>query len=80
MTAGTQCDTCRAFGPPHAPGWFVLYQYPGNDEDDPRPSVLSALFGNPSEPFTFCTVKCLAEFATARALVEGQPAPEEPAP
>ena len=34
-------------------------------------------FGNPSEPLTFCTVKCLAEFATARALVEGMPAPKE---
>lgn len=77
MTAGTQCDTCRRFGPVHAPGWFTLFQFPGDDE---RPSILSALFGgNPSEPLTFCTVKCLAEFATARALVEGQPAPEEPA-
>ena len=75
MTAGTQCDTCRAFGPPHAPGWFVLHQYPGDEE---RQSVLSALFGNPSEPLTFCTVKCLAEFATARALIEQQPAGEEP--
>ena len=75
MTAGTQCDTCRAFGSPHAPGWFVLYQYPA--AEDAPPPLLSALFGNPSEPLTFCTVKCLAEFATARALVEGMPAPKE---
>ena len=39
---------------------------------------MSALFGNSHEPLTFCTVKCLAEFATARALVEEQPAGEEP--
>ena len=76
MTAGTQCDTCRTFGPPHVPGWFVLYQYPA--DNDQLPSIMSALFGNPSEPLTFCTVKCLAEFATARALVEEQPAGEEP--
>ena len=78
MTAGTQCDTCRAFGPPHAPGWFVLYQYPAGEET--APSILSALFGNPSEPLTFCSVRCLAEFATARTLIEGQPAPEGPQP
>jgi len=76
MTAGTQCDTCRAFGSPHAPGWFVLYQHPSGE--DGAPSIMSALFGNPSEPLTFCSVGCVAEFATARSLVEGQPAPEEP--
>lgn len=75
MTAGAQCDTCRVFGPPHAPGWFVLYQYPVEEEQQ-VPSIMSALFGNPSEPLTFCTVKCLAEFATARSLIEGQAAPE----
>lgn len=78
MTAGTQCDTCRKFGPSHSPGWFCLWQQPGDDEG--RAPILAALFGNPSEPLTFCTIKCLAEFATARALVEGQPAPEEPSP
>ncbi len=76
MTAGTQCDTCRAFGPPHPPGWFYLGQQPG--EDRAPSSLVAALFGNPSEPLTFCSIKCLAEFATARALVEEQPAGEEP--
>ena len=74
MTAGTQCDTCRVFGPSRPAGWFYLMQQPA---DDGQPSILSALFGNPSEPLTFCSVKCLAEFATARALVEELPAPED---
>ncbi len=77
MTAGTQCDTCRTFGPPHPPGWFYLIQQPG-DGNPPPASLAAALFGTPSEPLTFCTVKCLSEFATARALVEEQPAGEEP--
>ncbi len=76
MTAGTQCDTCRTFSPPHPPGWFYLGQQPGADQAPP--SLAAALFGNPSEPLTFCGIKCLAEFATARALVEEQPAGEEP--
>lgn len=78
MTAGNQCDNCRKFGPSHAPGWFSLMQQPG-DEEQPR-SILGALFGTPSEPLTFCTVRCLSEFATARALIEGQADPEVPRP
>lgn len=61
MTAGTQCDNCRKFGPSHAPGWFYVAQQPG--ERDEPPTVFAALFGNPSEPLTFCTVKCLSEWA-----------------
>ena len=75
MTAGVQCDTCRTFSPSHAPGWFFLSQIPGEEQ---VPSIMTKLFGNSCEPLTFCTVKCVAEFATARALVEEQPAGEEP--
>ena len=34
MSAGTQCDNCRVFGPQHAPGWFYLGQQP-RDDDEP---------------------------------------------
>jgi len=63
VTAGTQCDNCRTFGPSRAPGWFYLGQQPG---EETAPSILSALFGNPEEPLTFCTIKCLAEWAYVR--------------
>ena len=66
MSAGTQCDNCRVFGPQHAPGWFYLGQQP-RDDDEPA-SVLTALFGRPSEPLTFCTVKCLADWAYVHAM------------
>lgn len=64
MTAGTQCDNCRTFGPPHAPGWFYLGQQPAGGEQ-PQ-SLAAALFGNPSEPLTFCSIRCLADWAYVR--------------
>ena len=66
MTAGVQCDNCRVFGPSRAPGWFHLMQQPG--EDDSPPSLFTALFGNPGEPLTFCTVRCLADWAYVHAM------------
>ena len=65
MTAGVQCDNCRRFGPPHAPGWFFVAQQPGENEPS---SFMTALFGKHGEPLTFCTVKCLAEWAYVHAV------------
>ena len=76
MTAGVQCDNCRVFGPSRPPGWFVLAQQPR--EDDEPPSVLAALFGNSSEPLTFCTVKCLADWAYVHAMTGEAAAGSEP--
>ena len=75
MTAGVQCDNCRTFGPQRPPGWFVLGQQPR--DDDERPSVLAALFGNPSEPLTFCTIECLRDWAYVHAETDGAAAGSE---
>lgn len=74
MTAGIQCDTCRVFSP-SGNGWLTLARLE-------RTSIMEQLFpGGPQEyPPAFCTWKCLADYAIVRTLVEGQPAPEEPAP
>lgn len=75
MTAGTQCDNCRTFGPQRAPGWFCVAQQPGEEE---TPSVLSVLFGNPEQPLTFCGIGCLADWAFVRkaaAELGTEPAP-----
>ena len=77
MSAGTQCDNCRRFGPSHAPSWFFLAQQPGDEE---VVSVMAALFGRPREPFTFCTVRCLAEWAYVHAAAVGAPDGTEPPP
>jgi hypothetical protein len=75
VSAGTHCDNCRVFGPSHPPGWFYLGQQPGPEEAPP--AILTALFGNPSEPLTFCTIKCLAEWAYVRnAAAEALPGTE----
>jgi hypothetical protein len=65
VTAGNQCDNCRKFSPGHTPGWLYLIQQP--DESD-EPPIIAALFGTPSEPLTFCTVKCVAEYTYAKAI------------
>jgi hypothetical protein len=64
MTAGTQCDNCRVFGPSRPAGWFYVAQQPS--EEEPASSLAAALFGNPQEPLTFCTVRCLADWAYVR--------------
>ena len=47
MSAGTQCDNCRVFGPQHAPGWFYLGQQPRDGESRPLSSLLCSA-GRPS--------------------------------
>jgi hypothetical protein len=76
VTAGVQCDNCRVFGPSRAPAWFYVAQQPG--ETDEPPSVLAALFGNPSEPLTFCTIECLRDWAYVHAETNGAAAGTEP--
>jgi hypothetical protein len=63
VTAGVQCDNCRLFGPQRAPGWFCVAQQP---DEEAAPSVISVLFGLPEQPLTFCTIKCLADWAYVR--------------
>ena len=74
MTAGVQCDTCRTFTPEPSGQWLHLVPHP-----DPVSSILSSVLGSRSGPSaSFCSVQCLAEYAIARALVEGYAAGEEP--
>ena len=75
MTAGTQCDNCRVFAPPHPPGWFFLGQQPGEEE---APSALSVLFGRSPEPLAFCTIACLADWAFVQKLAAEASAGSEP--
>jgi len=72
MTAGSQCDNCRTFAPSHPPGWFYVAQQPG---EEAVPSLAAALFGKPSEPLTFCSVKCLSEWAYVRNAASEAAAP-----
>lgn len=66
MTAGIQCDTCRKFSPTGA-GWLALNNLAA------QVSFMDMLTGPQEYPPAFCTWKCLADYAIARALVEGQP-------
>jgi len=71
VTAGVQCDTCRKFSPSGG-NWLHLGRI------TERVSFMDILTGAPQEyPPAFCTWKCLADYAIARALLEGQPAGEE---
>jgi hypothetical protein len=76
MTAGLQCDTCRKFGPQQA-GWLYLVQHPPAEQSP----LMALVYGSQSvssEPLTFCSVRCVAECAVARVLVEGPAAGQEP--
>jgi hypothetical protein len=65
---GLQCDTCRRFSVSPA-GWLYLVRHPGEQ------SPLAGLFGTPAEPLTFCSMRCVAEYAYAQA-VTSEPATE----
>jgi hypothetical protein len=73
VTAGLQCDTCRTFAPQSSPRWLYLVQQPSEP-----PSFVESVLGTRTEPLTFCSMRCIAEYAVARALVEGKPAGTEP--
>ena len=74
MTAGLQCDTCRTFAPQGSPRWLYLVRQP----PEPPSFVESMLGSSRAEPLTFCSMRCVAEYAVARALVEGNAAGTEP--
>ena len=72
MTAGVQCDNCHTFAPMPAPGWLHVLQ-------QGEPGFLASLTGSgPEVLWTFCTVLCMAQYAMARALINGNAAGEEP--
>jgi len=73
MSAGHQCDTCRKFMPQNAPGLLYLVQQPQES-----PSFITQMFGTPSEPLTFCTMRCVAEYAYVQMVAESKPAGTEP--
>ena len=74
MSAGSQCDTCRTFLPQHAPGLLYLVQ-----QQQPT-DVITAMFGTPSDPLTFCCMRCVAEYAYVVAVTAAAPAGTEPVP
>lgn len=76
MSAGVQCDNCRVFAPRNPAGWLYLIQQPAEETDVPL--VVRALFGTPSEPLTFCTVKCVAEYTFAQSVAAEASAGTEP--
>jgi len=74
VSAGLQCDTCRAFAQGGTPGWLFVAQ-------QPEPSAtfsFASMFGQPAEPLTFCTFRCLAEWAYVRAVALGPATGKEP--
>lgn len=65
----TQCDNCKKLGPCPAPGWIVAVIVP-----QPQSSWLTTVLGGgaPGDmEGIFCTWRCLAEYAAARALIPG---------
>jgi len=74
MSAGSQCDNCRAFVPVHQPGLLYLVQ------QQPPTDVIAAMFGTPSDPLTFCGMRCVAEYAYVVAVATAAPAGTEPVP
>ena len=63
MTAGHQCDNCRKFVPDQSPGLLYLVQQPSES-----PSFITQMFGTPSEPLTFCGMRCVAEYAYVQVV------------
>lgn len=70
-----QCDgpRCDKLGSQDAPGWFVLVQLPGQGAK----TILSMITGpEAGVAGTFCSLPCVAEYATARALTDSVDAGE----
>jgi hypothetical protein len=74
VSAGVQCDTCRDFTPSPAAGWLHVVRL-----GEPA-GVMAMLTGGSETSVTasFCSMLCLAQYAMARALVDGRAAGEEP--
>lgn len=75
MTAGLRCDGpgCRTFSAPAA-HWLYLMQQP--DE----PPIMAALGINRTEPLTFCSPLCVANFCYVLAMTAGHATGTEPPP
>jgi len=62
---GAQCGTCRAFSP--STGWLVLAR-------QSEPSFMSSMLGGSSGGAelvdTFCSLRCVAEYAYVKAVAE----------
>lgn len=60
---GAQCDTCRSFAPQPSAGWFFL----GRQSE---PSIMSVLGGSGGAEImgTFCSLRCVAEYAYVKAV------------
>jgi hypothetical protein len=67
VTTGVQCETCRVFSPQPSGQWLYLVR------PVTEPSVLAALGVIGGDPGTFCSPRCLAEWAYVQA-VTGSPA------
>lgn len=70
---GNQCDNCRTFAPP-SPKWHYLVQQTDTDS-------FAAMVGiTRTEPLTFCSPLCVADYAYALAAIEGPAEATEPEP
>ena len=69
MTAGLQCDTCRTFASQTAVPWLYLVRQTA--EQSFLSSLSSALGYQPADPATFCSMRCLAEFAYVQLAAGG---------
>ena len=64
----TECDNCRTLGPCPVPGGWIITAV------QPEPSEMTGLAmvfagSRDDEPATFCSWKCVAEYAAVKALV-----------
>jgi hypothetical protein len=73
VAAGSQCDSCRKFVPQHAPGLLYLVQQPTEP-----PSFVESMLGCRAEPLTFCSMRCVAEYAYVQVVTSDRATGTEP--
>jgi hypothetical protein len=76
VTSGVQCETCRKFGPGPPPEWLFLMSQPTSERDLVAQMLGSVRF----EPATFCSLRCVADWAYVHAMTTGAAAGMEPPP
>lgn len=72
MASISQCDHCRKAIPArgrHRPGWVQTLSH-GMNAGEPHPFGVDCLGAEECPELDFCSWACVAEYATARALVE----------
>jgi len=77
----TECDNCRALGDcPPPPGWIAASVV---EEPASEPSFVAAITGHggtrADTEGIFCSWRCLADYAMAKALIAGAQ-DQEPSP